>query len=80
MRTLLSWLPIFAGLAAAAAWAISASITVPTNIGSGFGALVGVEEMSAGFKMVALWNRLAAAVAAIASLLQALNIKPGSPP
>jgi hypothetical protein len=40
----------------------------------------GVEEMSSGFEMVALWNRLAAALAAIASLLQALNIKPGSPP
>ena len=70
MRNILSWLPIVAGVVAAVLWAASASITVTTDINSGYGSLVGVDEMSAGFRKVAKWNRLAAAAACFEVLLR----------
>jgi hypothetical protein len=46
-------------------------IKVPTNIESGYGKLVGVEEMSAGLKKQTQWNGYAAACTGVAASLQA---------
>jgi hypothetical protein len=54
-----------------ALWLYAAVLRVPTNIGSGYGALVGVDEMTAGFKKQANWNSYAALATAAAALLQA---------
>jgi hypothetical protein len=67
----LNWSSIIAGFLSGALWLYAARINVPTNIGSGFGALVGVEEMTAGFRKQAVWNSWAAVATAIAALLQA---------
>jgi hypothetical protein len=67
----LNWLSIAAGFLSGALWLYAASIKVPTNIGSGFGALIGVEEMTAGFRKQAVWNSWAAVATAGAALLQA---------
>ena len=74
MHSALSWLSIAAGFVAGALWLYAALIKVPTNIGSGYGALVGVEEMTAGFKKQAFWNSCAAIATAVAALLQAAAI------
>jgi hypothetical protein len=66
-----------AGLTASthpAAASAALSFDFITNIGSGFGALVGVEEMRAGFRKQATWNSCAAAATAIAALLQAAAV------
>ena len=49
MHSVLIWLSIGAGFLSGALWFYAAIIKVPTNFGSGYGALVGVEEMTAGF-------------------------------
>jgi hypothetical protein len=53
------------------ALALRCTIHVPTNIGSGFGTLVGVEELTIGFKKQAAWNGYAAIATAAAALFQA---------
>ena len=70
MHNALIWLSIAAGFVSGALWLYAAVIRVPTNIGSGFGALVGVEEMTAGFRRQAFWNSCAAIATAAAALLQ----------
>lgn len=72
MHSVLIWLSIGAGFLSGALWFYAAIIKVPTNFGSGYGALVGVEEMTAGFKKQAIWNSSAAAATAIATVLQAV--------
>jgi hypothetical protein len=49
-RTMFNWFSTVAGFLAAGLWLYASIIKVPTNIQSGFGKLVGVEEMAAGFK------------------------------
>ena len=65
------------GFLSGALWLCAAIIKVPTNIGGGYGALVGVEEMTAGFRKQAIWNSSAAAATAIAALLQAIAVMIG---
>jgi hypothetical protein len=72
MHNAFVWLSIIASFVSGALWLYSALIKVPTNIGSGYGALVGVDEMTVGFKKQALWNSWAAAATALAAVLQAL--------
>jgi hypothetical protein len=71
MHNALSLLSIAAGFASGALWLYASRIKVPTNIGSGWGALVGVEEMTAGFKKQAFWNGGAAIATGVAALFQA---------
>jgi hypothetical protein len=52
-------------------WLYASTIRVPTNIQSGFGALVGVDEMTAGFRKQALLNSYAAVATATAAFFQA---------
>jgi hypothetical protein len=72
MHNALNWLSIMAGFISGALWLYAALIKVPTDIKSGYGALVGVEEMTAGFKKQALWNGFAAAATAAAAVFQAV--------
>jgi hypothetical protein len=74
VKVILSWISILAAFLAAGLWWYAASINVPTNIQSGFGALVGVEEMSVGFKCASNWNRLAALATGIAVFFQAIAL------
>ncbi len=69
LHKILSWLSTAVALGAAGFWFYSSVIDVPTDIGSGYGRLVGVEEMSAGFKKQGFWNALAAAMTGAAVLL-----------
>jgi hypothetical protein len=55
-------------------WLYASSIRLPTDIKSGYGALVGVEEMNAGFRKQARWNAYAAGCAGIAAFLSAVPI------
>jgi hypothetical protein len=70
LHKILSWLAVAAALGAAGLWFYSSIIDVPTDIESGFGKLVGVEEMSAGFKKQGFWNAVAAAMTGGAVLLE----------
>ena len=71
MHNALGWLSIAAGFTSGALWLYAALIKVPTEIGSGWGAFVGVEEMTAGFKKQTFWNGWAALATAAAAALQA---------
>ncbi|HTX53660.1 MAG TPA: hypothetical protein VMD08_09630 [Candidatus Baltobacteraceae bacterium] len=71
IHSALNWLSIVAAFVSGALWLYASLVRVPTKIGSGYGALVGVEEMTTGFKKQAFWNSCAAAATAAAALLQA---------
>ena len=69
----LVWLSIIAGLLAGALWLYASTIKVPTNLVSGWDGWVGgLPEMSGAFKSQATWNGYAAAMTALAAILQAL--------
>jgi hypothetical protein len=51
MHSYLTWLSIAFGFLSGALWLYAALVEVPTNIESGYGKLVGVEEMRAGTAM-----------------------------
>jgi len=70
---MLNWLSIIAGFASGTLWFYAAIIEVPTNIGSGFGKIVGLDEMRDGFKKQATWNRYAAVMTAVAAVFQAMS-------
>jgi hypothetical protein len=70
MHNILNWLAIVAAFISGGLWLYASLIKVPTEIGSGYGALVGVKEMSDGFKRQAIWNSSAAGATALAALLQ----------
>ena len=72
MHTAFSWLATIAGFISGALWLYAARIKVPTEIGSGYGALVGVKEMTEGFNKQASWNSYAAIATGAAALLQAV--------
>ena len=56
MHSSLVWLSIIAGFVSEGLWIYAAVIRVPINIVSGWGTLVGVEEMIAGFRKQVTWN------------------------
>src|SRR5262249_28681561 len=60
MHNAFIWSSIITGFLSGALWLYASTITVPTNIGSGYGTLVGVEEMTVGLKKQAIWNSYAA--------------------
>lgn len=77
MQLIFSWLAIIVGVVAAYLWYHSASIDIPvSNIKSGWGALTGVEEVTAAFQLAATWNARAAIATAVAVLFQALSLTP----
>ncbi|QOG22249.1 MULTISPECIES: hypothetical protein [Bradyrhizobium] len=63
---------VFAFLAALL-WGASAAVNIPL-IGSGWGALVGLDAFYAAMRKVARLNMLAAASAALSALCQALSL------
>ena len=69
LHTFIPGLSVIAALVAAALWFYEASIHVPTDIKSGYGRLVGVDEMSASLKKQGFWNAVAAALTGAAVLL-----------
>ena len=71
MHNAFTWSSIIAGFLSGALWFYASGIKVPTNIGSGYGALVGVDEMTAGFGKQAIWNSYAAVATAVAAIMQA---------
>jgi hypothetical protein len=62
----------FAGLAALL-WAGSAAVNIPL-IGSGYGAIAGLDEFYAATRKIARLNMFAAISAAISALCQALSL------
>ena len=67
------WLSIAVGLLSAALWLNAALIRVPTErLGSGFGALVGVDVVAAELRRQTAWNSWAAGTAGAAALFQAV--------
>ncbi|MET3906249.1 hypothetical protein ABID59_000570 [Bradyrhizobium sp. S3.3.6] len=69
-----TWLSIAAGLLSAVLWFVAALVRVPTDkLGSGFGALVGMEDVAYGFKRQTFWNACAAGTAGLATLFQAIT-------
>lgn len=78
LHKILNWLSVAAALSAAGLWFYASIIPVPTDIKSGWGTLVGVEEMSVGFQKQGFWNAVAAAMTCVAVLFN-LASKAGSP-
>ena len=74
LHSLSTWIGVATAFVAAALWFYASLIHVPTDIKSGFGKLVGVDEMSAGFKKQARWNAFAAAVTGVAAAMQAIAL------
>ena len=74
VHSLASWVAALLWSVAALLWLRSATITVPTDLQSGYGQLVGVEEMSAGFENQAFWNKWSAAASFLAAIVQALAL------
>jgi hypothetical protein len=73
-------LAVVAALIAAGLWFCASIIPVPTDIRSGYGSLVGVEELSAGLKKQGFWNAVAAAMMGAAVLLDLVTrVFPGMP-
>jgi hypothetical protein len=70
LHKILNVLAVAAALGAAFLWFYASLIPVPTDIKSGWGSLVGVEEMSAGFQKQGFWNAVAAAMTGAAVLLE----------
>jgi hypothetical protein len=50
LHNFILWLSIAVGFLSAALWFYSAHVNVPLNLKSGYGALIGVEEMAKGFR------------------------------
>ncbi|HXW72627.1 MAG TPA: hypothetical protein VEK34_14575 [Methylocella sp.] len=75
LHKIISWLYVAVALSAAGLWFYASIIQVPTDIQSGYGSLVGVEEMSAGFKKQGFWNAAAAAMTGVAVLLELVAAK-----
>ena len=74
-----SALSIITGFVAAYLWFRSASENVPIEkIQSAWGTLVGVEEVTAGFKKAAIWNEWASIMTGVSILFQALSLVPVS--
>jgi hypothetical protein len=74
MHQTLSWLAILSSASSAGLWLVASLIKVPTNIGSGYGGLVGIPEMTQGFARQAAWNGWAAGMTAVAALAQGLSM------
>jgi hypothetical protein len=72
LHDLFSELGAATGCVAAVLWFHAAWIRVPTDNKSGYGMLVGVEEMSAAFRKQGFWNAAAAVTTGAAVLLQAV--------
>ena len=70
LHKIFSCFSVAAALCAAGLWFYASKIRVPTDIKSGYGGLVGIEEMSAGFKRQGFWNAVAAAMTGAAVLLE----------
>ena len=71
MHDALNWLSIIVAFLSGVLWLSASLIKVPTNIQSGFGDVVGVAEMTAGFRNQANWNSYAAMATALAAFFQA---------
>jgi hypothetical protein len=68
-----SWLAIITALLSGLLWLYSALIRIPTEkLGSGFGTLVGLADVTAALKKQALWNASAAIATGLAALLQVI--------
>jgi hypothetical protein len=74
MHTVLNWSAIVLWFASGLLWLRAATIAVPTNIQSGYGALVGVKEMSDGLKKQASCNKWAAVASCVAAAMQAVVV------
>jgi hypothetical protein len=74
LRNLFGGLAVATAFIAAVLWFRASLIHVPTQIGSGYGSLVGVEEMSAGFEKQARWNAFAAAMTGVAAVFQGVAL------
>jgi hypothetical protein len=66
-------LVVITAVFSALSWFISSMIKIPTEIKSGFGKLVGVEEMTLAFRKQSRFNSSAAFFAAISSAFQLLS-------
>jgi len=77
---ILSSVPVVVALIAAGLWFYASIIPVPTDIKSGYGSLIGIEEMSAGLQKQGFWNAIAAAMMGAAVLLDLVTrVFPGVP-
>jgi hypothetical protein len=74
MSDTLNTLTVVLWLATGALWLRASTVAVPTNLQSGYGALVGIDEMSLGFKRQAFWNKWAAVASCAAALMQAAAV------
>lgn len=70
LHSFISYFSAAANFIAAVLWFYASIIKVPTDIGSAYGGLSGIEEMSAGFKRQGFWNAVAAAMTGVAVLLE----------
>ncbi|MGA8157186.1 MAG: hypothetical protein WB822_13470 [Rhodoplanes sp.] len=75
MHKVLSWLAIGFAFLSAALWFYAAVMRVPIEkLGSGFGTVVGLDEIKTALKRQAFWNTCAATATGAAALFQALTM------
>jgi hypothetical protein len=72
MHSTLNLASFVAGFASGVLWLCAAWVKVPTALGSAYGGVIdGLDEMRKGFRKQAIWNSAAAAMTAVAAVLQA---------
>jgi hypothetical protein len=73
MNNCFTWLAIGFAFLSAALWFYAAVLRVPVDkLGSGYGGLVGLDDVKAGLKRQTFWNACAAVSTGAAALFQAL--------
>jgi hypothetical protein len=78
MHSVLAWLAIAFAFISAVLWFYAAVLRVPIEkLGSGFGALVGLDDVKAGLKRQTFWNACAATATGVAALFQSLAMLSG---
>jgi hypothetical protein len=77
MHAIVTWLAISFAFISAALWFYASVLRVPIEkLGSGFGRLVGLEDVRAGLKRQTFWNACAAVATGAAALFQAIAMLP----
>lgn len=77
MHTIVAWLAISFAFISAALWFYASILRIPIEkLGSGFGTLVGLEDVRAGLKRRTFWNACAAVATGAAALFQAIATLP----
>ena len=73
MHAILTWLAISFAFVSAVLWFYASILRIPIEkLGSGYGTLVGLEDVKAGIRRQTFWNACAAVATGAAALFQGI--------